>query len=83
MFSSKLHFVAALLLGAMSLQASAHAIITPALGVNGQGARSDVQKPSKAAECGSVNVANTIDTSTPVQAAADGSFAATITNFNA
>lgn len=80
---SKLYFVAAILLGVLSLQANAHAIITPALGVSGQGTRNDVQRPSKANECGNVNVANTINTSTPVKAAADGSFTATITNFNA
>ena len=79
---SKLHFILALCLGA-SLQVHGHALITPALGVSGAGARSDVQRPSAKAECGTVNVANTINTSTPVQASANGSFDATITNFNA
>lgn len=79
---SKLYLVLALALGA-ALQVHGHALITPALGVTGAGARSDVQRPSKAAECGNVNVANTINTSTPVVANADGSFTATITNFNA
>ncbi|EKM58028.1 uncharacterized protein PHACADRAFT_251987 [Phanerochaete carnosa HHB-10118-sp] len=80
---SKLYLVAALLLGAISLRANAHTGITPALGVSGQFARSDVQRPSTANECGNVNVANTINTSTPVQAAANGTFTVTATNFNA
>lgn len=79
---SKLYFVAALLLGA-SIQAQAHAIISPALGVTGTPARSDVQRPSKNAECGSANIATDLNTVTPIVAKADGSFAATITNFNA
>ena len=83
MFSaSKLYFVAALVLGA-SIQAHAHAIISPALGVTGTPVRNDVQRPSKAAECGNVNIATDLNTVTPIVAKADGSFAATITNFNA
>ncbi|KAH9889034.1 hypothetical protein C8Q73DRAFT_612976, partial [Cubamyces lactineus] len=72
---------AALCLG-LSLQAHAHAAIAPALGVKGTPVRNDVQRPSKNSECGNVNIVQNIDTSTAVQAAANGTFAATITNFN-
>lgn len=60
----------------------AHAIITPALGVTGTPARSDVTRPSKAKPCGAgVNVAQAIPGSQAVTA--DGnSFTATVTNFN-
>lgn len=68
---------------ALSAQVHAHAAIAPALGVAGTPVRGDVQRPSKAAPCGTVNVAQTLDTSTPVAAAADGTFTSTITNFNA
>ena len=81
MLSSKLFFTFALFLGAAH-QVHSHALITPALGVDGAGARSDVRIPLKLSECGLVNVADHIDTSTPAQANADGSFGATITNFN-
>jgi hypothetical protein len=80
---SKSYIVSALVLTALSLQVNAHAAISPMLGVKGAPQRSDVQRPSSASECGNVNIANNIDTSTPVQAAADGTFTATVTNFNA
>ncbi|RDX57566.1 hypothetical protein OH76DRAFT_1310533, partial [Lentinus brumalis] len=67
----------------LSLQAHAHAAISPALGVQGTPARNDVQRPSTAKPCGNINIAQTIDSSTAVKAATNGSFAATITNFNA
>ncbi|KAI0366962.1 hypothetical protein BV20DRAFT_608802 [Pilatotrama ljubarskyi] len=57
--------------------------IFPALGVKGTPARSDVQRPSKNAQCGKVNVAQTIDSSQAIQAAGNGTFAASILNFNA
>ncbi|THH13355.1 hypothetical protein EW146_g6853 [Bondarzewia mesenterica] len=64
-------------------QVHAHAAIAPALGVSGTPVRNDAQRPSTASPCGNVNIASTIDSSTAVPAAADGTFAATITNFNA
>ena len=65
-------------------QATAHAIITPALGVSGTPARSDVTRPSNNAPCGNgVNVASAIAGSQSVNAAADGSFSVDVTNFNA
>lgn len=66
-----------------ALNVHAHAGVTPALGVAGTFARSDVQRPSAAEPCGTVNVAAAVGTSTPVVAAADGTFTATATNFNA
>jgi len=66
-----------------SIQAYGHAAIAPVLGVAGTPKRSDVQRPSANAACGKTNVASTIDTSTPVVAAADGTFTVTATNFNA
>ncbi|KAJ2972405.1 hypothetical protein NUW54_g12275 [Trametes sanguinea] len=82
MFFSKSFIAAAALCLSLSLQAHAHAAIAPALGVKGTPVRNDVQRPSKNSECGNVNIAQNIDTSTAVQAAANGTFAATITNFN-
>jgi hypothetical protein len=79
---SKAFFASALVV-AFSVQAHAHAGISPALGVNkAQLARSDVQRPSAAQPCGNVNIAQKLDSSTPVNAAADGSFTATVTDFN-
>ncbi|RPD61106.1 hypothetical protein L226DRAFT_570836 [Lentinus tigrinus ALCF2SS1-7] len=83
MFFPKSLVAAAALCLSLSLQAHAHAAISPALGVQGTPARSDVQRPSTAKPCGKINIAQTIDSSTAVTAAANGSFAATITNFNA
>ncbi|KAF5373014.1 hypothetical protein D9758_001621 [Tetrapyrgos nigripes] len=68
---------------ALSVHVNGHTLIAPALGVQGNGVRNDVQRPSAANACGNVNVAQTIDSSTPVAAAADGTFTATATDFNA
>jgi hypothetical protein len=79
---SKAFFASALVV-AFSVQAHAHAGISPALGVNkAQLSRSDVQRPSAAQPCGNVNIAQNLDSSTPVNAAADGTFTATVTDFN-
>ncbi|TFK38031.1 hypothetical protein BDQ12DRAFT_652301 [Crucibulum laeve] len=68
---------------ALSAQVYGHAAIAPALGVAGTPVRNDVERPSTANPCGSgVNIASTIDSSTAVAAAADGSFTTTVTNFN-
>jgi hypothetical protein len=81
MFSKTL--TALTFLCALTLQVNAHSGITPALGVSGTFARGNVQRPSTASPCGNINVAQNIDTSTPVVAAANGQFTATVTNFNA
>jgi hypothetical protein len=78
---SKVFTLAAIAL-TFTAQVQAHAAIAPALGLAAAPKRSDVQRPSTAKGCGNVNVAQTINTSTPVVAAADGSFTVTVTNFN-
>ncbi|KAI0763468.1 Alpha/Beta hydrolase protein [Trametes elegans] len=81
MFSKSIIAAAAVFLG-LSLQVHAHAGVTPALGVAGTFARSDVQRPSNAKPCGNIDVASNLDSSTAITAAADGSFTAMVTNFN-
>ncbi|KAF4564523.1 hypothetical protein EYR40_010688 [Pleurotus pulmonarius] len=81
MFSTKSLFGAVLAL-AFSVQVSAHAGATPALGVAGQFTRGDVERPSTANPCGEVNIAQTLNAATPIVAAADGTFTATVQNFN-
>ncbi|KAF8191817.1 hypothetical protein BJ912DRAFT_1031473 [Pholiota molesta] len=76
-------FTSAVLALALALQASAHAGVSPALGVTGTLARANVQKPSTASPCGKVDIASAIGTSTAVAADAAGSFNAVATNFNA
>ena len=66
---------------ALSLQAHADATISPALGLNGAPTQKDVQRPSAAKPCGNVDL-TAIDSSTAITAAANGTFSATITNFN-
>lgn len=79
MFSKSLIVsVVVLLLG---LQANAHAVISPALGVSGKPVRNDAQRPSGAKPCGNANLAN-IDSSTPVKVGGNGAMSMTITNFN-
>lgn len=75
-------FAAAVLALTFTAQVHAHAAIAPVLGVAGTPKRSDVKRPSGAKACGNTNIAANLDTSTPVVAAADGSFTTTITNFN-
>ncbi|KAH8829686.1 hypothetical protein DL96DRAFT_1708805 [Flagelloscypha sp. PMI_526] len=77
---SKLFTLASFLLF-LSLQAHAHTIITPALGVKGKGARSDVQRPNAKTPCGKAALGK-INDSGAVQAGADGKFTMTVTNFN-
>jgi murein DD-endopeptidase MepM/ murein hydrolase activator NlpD len=80
LFKALLPFVLA---AALSVQVQGHALITPALGVDGNGVRKDVKRPSGNKPCGkNVDVAGNIDSSTPVVAGADGSVTMTITNFN-
>lgn len=81
MFSKSIISSVVLCLG-LALQASAHAIITPALGVSGTAVRADVQRPSAATECGAINISQNIDSSTPAVANNAGIFNVTITDFN-
>jgi hypothetical protein len=65
----------------LSIQVNAHAVIVPMLGVAGKPVRSDAQRPSANAPCGTIDIAQTIDSSASVPAAADGSFNVNVTNF--
>ncbi|KAI0251236.1 hypothetical protein BJV78DRAFT_1213598 [Lactifluus subvellereus] len=75
-------FIASVFLLTLTSSVNAHAAISPALGVKGNPVRNDVQRPSNGKPCGNVNIAQNIDTSTPVVADANGTFSASITNFN-
>lgn len=82
MFSKNWTFL--ILLLAVSLEVHAHAAVAPVLG-KGSAApvRRDAKRPTRINPCGlGVRVNSAIDQSTPVQAAPDGTFTATITNFN-
>jgi hypothetical protein len=80
MFSKSL--IAPIFLLALTSSVNAHAGVSPALGVKGNLARSDVQRPSQAKPCGNIDIAQNLDTSTAVNANGNGSFAASITDFN-
>ena len=79
---SKMLLALTLVMG-MTLHVHADAIIAPPLGVTGTPVQNDVQKPSTASPCGNVDIAQNLDTSTPITVDASGIFSATITNFNA
>ncbi|THU82261.1 hypothetical protein K435DRAFT_606858, partial [Dendrothele bispora CBS 962.96] len=66
---------------ALTAQVKAGALIAPALGVSGDGTSGDVQTPGDSG-CGSIDVTQTLDSATPVQAASDGTFTVTATNFD-
>ena len=78
---AKFAFFTVFFLG-LAWHAQGHAIITPALGVNGVGTRNDVQRPTNATMCGKVNITATIGTSGTIALSASGIFSANITNFN-
>lgn len=75
-------WASSLLVLGLCLQVTAHAAVAPALGVQGNPTRGDVQRPSAAKPCGNVDIASKIGSSTPVLADADGSFKVTGTCFN-
>lgn len=68
---------------ALAAQTSAHAMPSIALGVSGAPTRNDVQRPSTAKPCGTIDPATTLDTSTAIPVAADGSVTMNVQNFNA
>jgi len=79
---AKIWTSAALVL-ALCMQVSAHAAVSPALGVSGTPVRGNVKRPNNANACGAgVDVAKTINTSTAVAANAAGQFNAVAINFN-
>ncbi|KAK0384136.1 hypothetical protein NLU13_8225 [Sarocladium strictum] len=81
MMHKSLHLYGAIL-ALFASQVSAHAAIDPALGVQGNAVRNDVQRPSNNSPCGNVNIASAIDTSKAVTADASGAFTVDIQNFN-
>ena len=81
MFFSKSFVATAILAASLSLEASAQAIITPALGLSGT-SQSDAQQPSTASPCGSVDISSVFDSAQAITAS-DDVFTATITNFDA
>ncbi|KAH9050871.1 hypothetical protein EDB83DRAFT_1345478 [Lactarius deliciosus] len=76
-------FIAYAFLLCYTTSVNAHALISPALGVKGNGVRNDAQRPSTNKPCGNVDITQSIDTSTTVALAADGTFSPSITDFNA
>jgi len=76
-------WTAAALILSLCMQVSAHAAISPALGVNGTPVRGNVKRPNNANVCGAgVNVASAINTSQAVTANSAGAFNAAVINFN-
>jgi len=72
-----------LLVSALCLQVTAHALISPGLGFPANPTRANVQRPSNKNPCGNVgDIAPLISTSTPVNADANGEFQANVTSFN-
>jgi len=72
-----------LLVSALCLQVTAHALISPGLGFPANPTRSNVQRPSNKNPCGNIgDIASQITTSTPVIADANGEFQADVTSFN-
>jgi hypothetical protein len=79
---SKSFIAASIFLLASISSVNAHAGVSPALGVKGQITRNDVQRPSTNSPCGNVNIAQNLDSSTPVKADQNGTFTLDITDFN-
>ena len=74
--------IAPIFLLALTSSVNAHAVVAPALGVKGNPARSDVQRPSQAKPCGNINITQNLDNSTAVNVNAKGIFTANITGFD-
>jgi len=75
-------FTAPIFLLVLTSSVNAQAVVAPALGVKGTPVLGDVQRPSADHPCGNVNIAQTLDTSTPVAADANGTFLASIDSFD-
>jgi len=67
-------WASSLLVLALCLQVTAHAAVSPALGIQGNPTRGDVQRPTSAKPCGNVDITSKIGSSTLVPADASGSF---------
>lgn len=76
-------WASSLLVLAICLQVTAHAAVSPPLGVTGAATRADVQRPTGANPCGAgVDIASKFDSSTAVTADASGSVQLKATSFN-
>ncbi|KAH9956262.1 hypothetical protein BC827DRAFT_804277 [Russula dissimulans] len=76
-------FITSIFLLAFTSSVHAHAGVSPALGVKGDSLqRQDVQRPDQKNPCGTVDIAKNLDSSTPIQANADGTFSGIVTDFN-
>jgi hypothetical protein len=62
---------------------NAQVCMNPALGVSGTPSAQDVQNPTDAKPCGDINIAQNLETSTPIQADQDGKFSPSIISFAA
>ncbi|EEB97878.1 hypothetical protein MPER_02711, partial [Moniliophthora perniciosa FA553] len=79
---SRLSALATLTLVLVS-QVHAHAVVSPALGIDGEPVRRDAQRPSRGdSRCGRVDVAENLDTSGTVTPGADGTMTLKVQNFN-
>ncbi|KAH9986117.1 hypothetical protein BJV77DRAFT_1082340 [Russula vinacea] len=67
-------FVALIFLFAFTSSVNAQVCMEPALGVSGTPTAQDVRKPTDALPCGGVNIAQNLESSTPIQADKDGKF---------
>ena len=76
-------FVALIFLFAFTSSVNAQVCMEPALGVSGTPTAQDVRKPTDALPCGGVNIAQNLESSTPIQADKDGKFSPSIISFAA
>lgn len=77
-------WVSCVLVSVLCLQVTAHAIVSPALGINGTPVRADAQQPSTQSPCGKLvtNITSAIDSAMAVPVDKNGSFQVKAQNFN-
>lgn len=76
-------WASSLLFLTLCLRVTAHASVSPLLGVSGAATRADVRKPTAANPCGAgVNIVSEFNSSTAVTADASGSVQLNATCFN-
>jgi len=74
-------FTASIFLLALTSSVNAQCVVTPPLGSSGNPTAGDVQQPSSSAPCGSIPIAQNLDSSEAVKADTSGNFVVSITNF--
>ncbi|KAF8504834.1 hypothetical protein F5888DRAFT_792560 [Russula emetica] len=74
-------FTASILLLALTSSVNAQCVFSPPFGGSGNPAASDVQQPSSDTPCGKTSISQNIDTSSAVNADADGQFTISAINF--